>query len=266
MIILKLGGSVITRKDSEEPAIDRDNLERIASEIANASPSSLMIVHGAGSFGHPFAGEYRIGSEIENEEDLKRRRFGFALTQNWVKKLNSHVCDALLAEGIPAVSMQPSAFIRAHGGRISDADISMIRSYLHEGMVPVVYGDVVLDTDSRVKFSVISGDQLINHFSMRLMPERVILGTDVDGVYTRNPKKHPDARLLDVIKSIDDLESLDGTLNTDVTGGMVGKIRELLLLAEKGVESEIINAAVPGNIERALLGEEVRGTRITGKH
>lgn len=262
MIILKVGGSVITRKDSEEPEIDAENLQRIASEIADASPSSLMIIHGAGSFGHPFAGKYRIGSEIKDEEEFRKRRFGSALTQNWVRKLNTNICDALLDEGIPAVSMPPSAFLRAENGRIRDADLSMIKSYLEEGMVPVSYGDVVLDSNTSVRFSVISGDQLINHFSIRLRPERVILGTDVDGVYTRNPKKYPDARLLDVIGSLDDLESLDGTVNTDVTGGMVGKVRELLVLAERGIESEIINAGVPGNIMRALRGEAVRGTRI----
>ncbi|MEM4196267.1 MAG: isopentenyl phosphate kinase, partial [Methanothermobacter sp.] len=187
MIILKVGGSVITRKDSEEPEIDSENLQRIASEIADASPSSIIIIHGAGSFGHPFARKYGIGSEIKDEEEFRKLRFGSAVTQSWVRKLNTHICDALLDEGIPAVSMPPSAFIRAENGRIRGADLSMIESYLKEGMVPVSYGDVVLDLNPSVRFSVISGDQLINHFSIRLRPERVILGTDVDGVYTRNP-------------------------------------------------------------------------------
>ncbi|MEM4196402.1 MAG: hypothetical protein QW277_04435 [Methanothermobacter sp.] len=51
-------------------------------------------------------------------------------------------------------------------------------------------------------------------------------------------------------------------MTTDVTGGMVGKVKELLVLAERGVESEIINACVPGNVMKALRGEAVRGTRI----
>ncbi|MDI6702406.1 isopentenyl phosphate kinase [Methanothermobacter wolfeii] len=265
MIILKLGGSVITRKDSDEPRIDMNNLQRIASEVANASPSSLLIIHGAGSFGHPFAMKYSIGSEIVDEDEFRYRRMGFGITQNWVKRLNTHVCQALLDEGIPAVSVQPSAFMVAEDGRIKDPDLSLIRSYLDEGFVPVSYGDVVLDLNRKRRFSVVSGDQLINHFSAELMPERVILGTDVDGVYTRDPRRYPDAELLEVIGSIHDLEALEGTVNTDVTGGMAGKIRELLALAEKGVESEIINASVKGNIEGALMGREVRGTRITLK-
>ena len=53
MIILKLGGSVITRKDSSIPKLDSSNLTRIAREISDSSYHKLIVVHGAGSFGHP---------------------------------------------------------------------------------------------------------------------------------------------------------------------------------------------------------------------
>jgi len=55
LIILKLGGSIITKKESKEPLVDHDNLNRISKEIASSSFEGLIIVHGAGSFGHPFA-------------------------------------------------------------------------------------------------------------------------------------------------------------------------------------------------------------------
>ena len=70
MIILKLGGSVITRKDSSTPTLDSSNLTRIAREISNSSYHKLIVVHGAGSFGHPYAKEYAIGNEIDSSEEL----------------------------------------------------------------------------------------------------------------------------------------------------------------------------------------------------
>ena len=76
MIILKLGGSVITRKDSLTPALDSSNLTRIAREISNSSYNKLILVHGAGSFGHPYAREYAIGSEIDSKEELARKQTG----------------------------------------------------------------------------------------------------------------------------------------------------------------------------------------------
>ena len=43
---------------------------------------------------------------------------------------------------------------------------------------------------------------------------------------------------------------------------MAGKIRELLELAEYGIESQIINAEKEGNIKLAVSGRQVKGTII----
>ncbi|MCK9151355.1 isopentenyl phosphate kinase [Methanobacterium alcaliphilum] len=262
MIILKLGGSIITVKGAESPTIDKDNLNRISREIKNGIKKDLIIVHGAGSFGHPFARGYEIGNPITSEEEFERKRIGFSLTQSWVKKLNTLVCDAFREQGIPAVSIQPSSFIITHGKRIEIANLDLIIEYLNQGFVPVIYGDVVLDTDENIKMAVLSGDQIINHLAINLTPTRVILGTDVDGVFNKNPKKDSGAELIEKFTSLNDLDSLDTTTNIDVTGGMVGKLKELLHLAEAGIESEIINAGKEGLIEKALNGEEVFGTTI----
>jgi len=260
LIILKLGGSVITKKGAKEPTLDHENLKRVAEEISDSLPSSLIIVHGAGSFGHPLAKKYKIGTPTSKEE-LQRKMIGFSIIQRWVKFLNIHVCDALRKENIPVVSIQPSSFILADNGRIKHADPRIIISYLERGFIPVTYGDVVLDTDENLKMSVLSGDQIIKYLGKILKPDRVILGTDVDGVFDKDPKKHPDAKLLKRIKSLEDIRYQPRTPG-DVTGAMLGKIKELLLLAEKGVTSEIINAKKPGNIKKALLGQELKRTII----
>jgi isopentenyl phosphate kinase len=56
---------------------------------------------------------------------------------------------------------------------------------------------------------------------------------------------------------------LEGTTNVDVTGGMVGKIKELLDLADLGIESKIINAEVEDNIFKVLENKDVKGTIIS---
>ena len=71
MIILKIGGSILTNKDSAESEIDGESLARIAGEIKaslDISQKQLIIVHGAGSFGHPPAKEYRIGEAFDEKE------------------------------------------------------------------------------------------------------------------------------------------------------------------------------------------------------
>jgi isopentenyl phosphate kinase len=262
MIILKLGGSVITRKDSTTPILDSSNLTRIAREISNSSYNKLIVVHGAGSFGHPYAKEYAIGSEIDSYEELSRKKQGFSKTQNSVKTLNQLVCRHLIEQKIPAVSIQPSSFIQTSNKRIIKADLDLISKYLDMGFVPVLYGDVVLDMEDKIKMAVLSGDQIIKYLAENLKPEKVVLGSDVDGIYNKDPKKYSDACLLKVVTSYNDLESADSTQNVDVTGGMGGKLNELLKLAEIGIESEIINASHDNNIKRALKGEKGIGTLI----
>lgn len=266
MIILKLGGSVITRKDSLDPSLDNENLNRIAKEISEASKNAkygeLIVVHGAGSFGHPYAKEYDIGGSIPDEKEFQRKRKGFCITQEAVKNLNSAVCNELRKYGIPAVSVQPSSFVITKKKRIIHADLTLIQKYLDSGFVPVLYGDPVLDEDETIKMAILSGDQIISYIGKNLKPDRVILGSDVNGVYKKDPKKYPDAKPVKVVGSLEDLESAEGTQTVDVTGGMGGKITELLELAEIGVESEILNAGTPDLIKRALMGERGIGTIV----
>ena len=269
MIILKIGGSILTKKDLAKPEVDFDNLNRVASEIKEAIYSNnfnhdlvdgLVFVHGAGSFGHPPAKKHKIGQPFKEEEYLEKR-IGFAEIQNEVKKLNSIICDVFIQHGIPCVAIPPSAFITTHNKRVYDFNLNLIKEYIKEGFVPVIYGDVVLDND--IKMAVISGDQVIQYIAKFLKSDRIVLGTDVDGVYTKNPKTHDDAVHIDKVSSIKDIEALESTTNVDVTGGMVGKVKELLELANLGIESEIIDASEPGSISKALQGMEVRGTKIS---
>jgi isopentenyl phosphate kinase len=261
LFILKLGGSVITRKEAEKPTINHDNLERIAREIAQAKNQKLIIVHGAGSYGHPYAKKYGIGEEINNTQDLNDKKWGFSITQHAVKQLNSRVCEYLRKEGVLAVSMQPSSFITTRNKRIESGDLGTIRQYLDLDFVPVLYGDVVLDKHPSIKMAVLSGDQIVKYLAFKLKPERVILATDVDGIYDRDPKKYDDAHLLKVVSSPKELQT--GQAGTvDVTGGMGGKVEELLSLAYNGIESEIINANHTDIIKKALKGQKVTGTLI----
>ncbi|WP_405309958.1 isopentenyl phosphate kinase [Methanobrevibacter sp.] len=262
MIILKIGGSILTNKDAVSE-VDTKSLKRIASEIKSSLDNSfkeLIIVHGAGSFGHPPAKKYKIGEKFD-ESEYPQKRIGFCETQNAVKKLNMYICEAFIEEGLPVVAIPASSFMRATNKRITEGNLDSFKRYLEKGFIPVIYGDVVLDDE--LEICVISGDQLIQYLAKNLNPDMVVLGTDVDGVYNKNPKTHDDAIFFDKFSSLDDLDTLEGTTNVDVTGGMVGKIKELLYLADLGIESKIINAEVEDNVFKVLENEKVKGTVIS---
>ncbi|KZX11240.1 isopentenyl phosphate kinase [Methanobrevibacter curvatus] len=265
MIILKLGGSVITDKNSLTAKLDFDNLNRIAVEISNylkSYDSKLIIIHGAGSFGHPPAKKYKIGEKF-NLSNYQKKRIGFSQTQLAVKTLNSQVLNVLIKNNIPAVSIQTSSILTTNNKRIDSFNIDLVNKYLDEGYVPVLYGDVAIDKS--LKMAVVSGDQIITYLGKYLNPDKIILASDVDGVYNKNPKTNSDAKLFKCLSSLKDLEQFDSTTNIDVTGGMIGKIRELLELSKEGVDSFVINANTKNNIFNILNDDEVNGTLITNK-
>ncbi|MDH5437382.1 MAG: isopentenyl phosphate kinase [Candidatus Bathyarchaeota archaeon] len=256
--VLKLGGSVITNK--EKPLTPNlPAIERLTSEISRANVSRLVLVHGGGSFGHPIAKQYSIEEGYRDQSQI----MGFSKTRQAMTTLNKLVVDSLIQHNIPAVAVQPSSCTITKQGRINLMEERPLRKLLEMGFVPVLYGDAVLDSDTG--FAILSGDQLISSLATRLEAERIIIGIDVDGLYTSDPKTDPKARLIQHITP-QELRKMQHKIGeagvTDVTGGMLGKVLELMPAVEKGIQVIIVNAAKPSNVYKALKGESVVGTVI----
>lgn len=258
LIVLKVGGSVITDKFSEQPKVNEQNLRRIVKEISSVYDKdrmSLVFIHGVGSFGHPIVKRTGIHEGIEREEQL----IAFAETQRLQNELNNIVTKLLIEEGVPAFPCQASSFAVMESKKLVKMDIEAIKGLIEIGIIPVLYG--VPAYDKKQKSSILSGDQIAPYLGSKLNAKRIIHGTNVAGIFTSDPKKNPKARLIPEINkdNIDKVkEYLTGSTATDVTGGMFGKIMEVMNV---GIEAQIINALIPNNIVKAMMGEEI-GTII----
>jgi isopentenyl phosphate kinase len=127
-------------------------------------------------------------------------------------------------------------------------------------LVPVLYGDVVVDRSLGV--CILSGDQIVTYLARNLGAERVVLATNVDGVLD------PEGRIIEKISS-ENAQSILGftdEIEGDVTGGMKGKVAELLELSESRVSALVVNALKHGRVKNALLGKTVKGTMFEAKH
>ncbi len=261
LIILKLGGSVITKKSEGKPEVDGENLKRLAKEIADAKKKknfSLVIVHGAGPFGHVPAKRYGLDKGIMDEEQMK----GFSITHQSMEKLNFQVVEALQRHMINAVAYQPSAVGILKNRRLIYFPTIVMEELISRDVVPVAYGDVLLDEETGV--NILSGDHLVPYLADTLNANRVIMAADVPGIFDSDPKKNKNAKLIKEIDSrnISQIREIGTSRGTDVTGGMERKLNELLRLTELGIESEIVSAIEPGILRRTLLGERGLGTII----
>ncbi len=250
-VVLKLGGSVITFKSAGEPRVRWSVLRRLAAEIAAARPERLVVVHGAGGFGHPMVERTGIHRGVRNDAD----RLAWAETQCWQNVLDVQVAATLCRAGIPAVPCQPSAAAVLRDGRLERMDLWAVEGMVGAGMTPVLFGVPAFD---RVRgCAILSGDAIAPFVAARLGFDLVVHATDVDGVYEADPRKVRGARRF---RRIDrrSWPSVRGALGrcttTDVTGGMLGKVVELVAWARRGVRARIVDARNPGRVRGALAG------------
>lgn len=265
-VFVKLGGSVITDKTREETP-DLAAIERMAGEVreALAADTALRVIlgHGSGSFGHVYARRYGIHLGLAEGADWR----GFALTAGAALRLNRYVVDALLAAGAPALSLQPSAALRAERGALVRWDTWPVERALERGLLPVIHGDVAFDIAQGS--AIISTEQLLVYLTQvpALRPDRIVLVGEA-GVYTADPRAKPEAELIARIDSrniASVLEGAGGSHGVDVTGGMRSKVELMwrLVQSSPGLTVQLVGPA-PGLLLRALLGQaEGEGTTIT---
>ena len=259
LIVVKLGGSALTdKKRIYTPRVQE--IRRAAKQIAELGKRfSLAVVHGAGSYGHIPVKQWRLESGFRNRRQLK----GLAATKSKLLEWETIFDTVFLRYQVPIMPLLASDFVVTRNGRISSADLRPLRNWLSIGCVPSTGGDIV--TDLKNGFSVVSGDQLATYLAVGLGASRLIFGTDVDGIFTANPKLDPHARLLRELTASSALRVTGrASVSTapDVTGGMAGKIVEAVAAASKGIPVYFINLTKNERLAKVALGQEVRCSKI----
>lgn len=254
MILVKLGGSVITDK-KKLCTFKKETAKRLAKEIKE-SGKKVILVHGAGSFGHILAKKYGIGEGFKNRKQIK----AIAEVQRDVKTLNLKILNLLIEAGINAISLPPSSVAYFKNKKLEKMNINLFEKYLALGFTPITFGDIVLDLETG--FSICSGDDLMVELSRKLKPEKAIFVTDEDGIYSQNPKINKNAVLLKNIDAKNYLSIKFQKNVDDVTGGMFGKIETAIKISKFGIDCYIINGEKEGRLKNALIGKDIICTKV----
>lgn len=229
LTLVKLGGSVIT--DKSKPFTARtDVIKKLAKKIVNLKNKNtdLIVGHGSGSFAHVPASKYQIQLGNVNKNSV----WGFSLTADAAIQINRIVVGEFLRLKIPVASFAPLSF--TYGSAIIT---DHIKKALDLGLIPVIYGDVIMN--DKQDFEIYSGEKTLDILAKKLSKFykkiKIIYYTDTNGVYDNNGKTIP---LITPENFSKIRKFLQGSSNTDVTGGMIHKVEESLKLV-KFLDAEV---------------------------
>lgn len=249
--IIKLGGSIIT--DKSRPYTPNEKaLKMLALEIKKAGVP-VLIVHGQGSFAHTSAKKY--GGKKGYKSTL-----GVAKVFLDAMEMNSVVMKVLYKAKIPAVSFRPNSLFLSTNGKLSKNNIQPVYEALQQGIVPVLYGDVIMDT--RLKTTIFSGEVSARYVALLLAKhhvnvKKIIQVGRTDGVLASDGKSlsRISAQSFEGIKKY-----IFTTKTTDVTGGMLHKVEEAVQLARLGIQTIILNGTRKNELNKALANKSSKFT------
>jgi isopentenyl phosphate kinase len=253
--VVKLGGSVITRKREVE-RVRPKTLARLAEEIASVRVADVIVLHGAGSFGHPGAKRFGLAAAPATGASARIRARGAAIVAAEVRRLHLLVLRALVDAGASPASVPMATHATNREGRLSALDVGPLRSALAGGRSPVSFGDVV--PDEVWGSSILSADTIALEVTRAMHPDRVVFVSDVPGIYEGPPvgRRRVVAELTgDAVAGLRRSGS-----GPDVTGGIRGKAEAMLAIAHAGADAVLISGLSDGATARALEGATVHGS------
>tara|TARA_B110000444_G_C18851442_1_gene605983 strand:+ start:6803 stop:7576 length:774 start_codon:yes stop_codon:yes gene_type:complete len=248
-VVIKWGGGLITHKD-QLCTVNLDVIDSLA-KACSKSTKKLVIVHGAGSFGHMVAKKFRLAEGrvvgLDQDEAIERVRKDMI-------ELNNHVLSSLKKYGLDAKTYSPHLWATGTGPGFKG------ELPVFDG-VTVVYGDVVKDLEN--DFGILSGDDIMLRYSTELPDvERAVFAIGgVDGILRVPPSKAGPEDLIETWSPDMEFEG-EHAAEIDVTGGIGLKAARGAMISQKGVAVQIINGEYSDRVLAALEGESVLGTKI----
>lgn len=244
--IIKFGGSVITDKSSDVGVLKFEKITEIGELIREMSEEfDLVIVLGAGSFGHPLAKKFRL------KEGLSGDFNGALLTHASIEDMQNTIIGNWLKMQLRVVACSP--MVGFLDGKVEAAGIEKI---IEKGLIPVLHGDVVFDQEKGVR--IMSGDEIVIELARQMKANQVVFVTNGDGLFDEKNQTIEKINKTNLMKKISFLNKK--TNGADVTKGFYGKIEWCVrYLPEAGIR--IIDGNIHQNLKKGLL-ENQGGTLI----
>ena len=257
-IVVKVGTSTLAHATGRLNIQRMERLCRVLSDLKNAGHEIILVSSGAIGMG---VGKLNLpGRPADMPSKQAAAAVGHCeLMYTYDKQFTeySHTVAQLLLTGEDIKSEQRSRNVRNTLSRL-----------LELGALPIINeNDAVATDEIGVENTIGENDSLSAIVAAAIGADLLVLLSDIDGLYDKDPRRHPDARLIPTVERVDDeLFTLAEDSSTGLgTGGMITKLRAAAIATEAGCEMVIANGSKPEVLYDIAAGRPA-GTRfLTGR-
>ena len=253
-IVVKVGTSTLAHPTGRLNIQRMEKLCKVLSDLKNMGHEIILVSSGAIAMGF---GKLNLS---ERPKDVPTKQASAAVGQCELM----YIYDKLFTEYNHTVAqlLITAPDIEEGGVRKQNFHNTLAR-LLELGALPVINET---DTISTEEFGIGDNDTLSAIVAVTIQADLLILLSDIDGLFDGDPRKNPDAKLIDTVEKIDEhIISLGGGSGSNLgTGGMATKLRAAQMATAAGCEMVIANGQSPEVLYDVAAGKRV-GTRFLAK-
>ena len=251
-VVIKIGTSTLAHHTGHLNIRRTEQLCKIISDIKNAGNQVILVSSGAIGMG---VGKLGL---LKRPDDIPTKQAAAAVGQ----------CELMYTyDRIFSKYHHTVAQLLITGDDVEDEIrhtnfTNTLNRLLELGAIPIINEN---DTVATAEIVIGDNDTLAAIVAQSVSADRLILLSDIDGLYTADPHKDPEAKLISTVHVIDEaLLSLAGaSAGNQGTGGMVTKLQAAKICLDCNCEMIIANGNRPDNLYDIMDGMEI-GTKFTG--
>lgn len=256
-VVVKVGTSTLAHASGRLNIRRVEQLCKVLSDIKNAGHEVVLVSSGAIGMG---VGKLGLSGR---PGDMPGKQAAAAVGQCELM----YTYDKLFSQYNHVVAQILLTADDVHDSRHSIHVHDTLERLLQWNALPVINeNDAVSIDEIGVHTTIGENDSLSAIVAKLVQADLLILLSDIDGLYTADPKKDPDAKLIPLVEEITpQITALAGGSGSDLgTGGMATKLRAAQLAMEAGMDMIIANGETPEVLYDIFNGQAV-GTRFCGK-
>ena len=249
-IVIKIGSSSLTHEETGNLNLEKmERLVRLLTDLRNSGKEVVLVSSGAVAVGRKMIGLKEKPTELSEKQACAAVGQASLMTvyQKLFSEYHQLTAQVLLTK-----------FIMLN--KISRQNARNTFEKLNEmGVIPIVNENDTISTEEIKELGLGENDTLSAIVAALIHADLLILLSDIDGLYTDDPRKNPDAKFIDLVPELTEeyINMGKGAGTSFGTGGMKTKLSAARIAADSGADMIITNGNDVENIRAVLNGEPV---------